>query len=403
MSLTQFQSGHQTGEDFTRDTLAGLQPRAISAIQLSSTSTKLEVRGGLWNCQSSVKKADTLSSLQLWNVQSTTSCPPIFQKITSLTLNQWGFRTGHSTKDSPPHGEQFARYRQSLVLLVSPHSPQLIFCVWHSQPPNPPLHSGWTWHCLTNRPCPVTWNVSLFKPFLLETGVPKGSIFGQVLFSLYTRSLGCAIISHITCHGIAIVYGEKPGHNPRWRAVLRPQHHCYGLILQICPLQHPQDLVFSHNRCSATPGPSTGHLPPGLLQLPLGWTATKPLQHIQNVQHVMLTIYPYSLMWPCLLHDLHWLPVAARIWFKMMVLAFKAVNRTAPVYLQTLVRPHARSTPRALNSSTSAGRLIPPLLRENKANSAKSQLFSVLATQWWKRKCKCYLPGIFHIVFQLTS
>ena len=32
------------------------------------------------------------------------------------------------------------------------------------------------------------------------------------------------------------------------------------------------------------------------------------------------------------LRDLHWLPVAARIRFKMMVLAFKAVNGTAPFY-----------------------------------------------------------------------
>ena len=35
------------------------------------------------------------------------------------------------------------------------------------------------------------------------------------------------------------------------------------------------------------------------------------------------------------------LHVAAHIQFKMMLLAFKAVNGTAPVYLQTLVRPHA--------------------------------------------------------------
>ena len=70
--------------------------------------------------------------------------------------------------DSPPHGEQVAWCRQSLVLLVSPHSPQLIFCVWHSQPPNPPLHSGLTWHCLTNCTFQVTWNISLFKPMWPE-------------------------------------------------------------------------------------------------------------------------------------------------------------------------------------------------------------------------------------------
>ena len=58
-----------------------------------------------------------------------------------------------------------------------------------------------------------------------------------------------------------------------------------------------------------------------------------------------------------------------------MVLVFKAVNRTEPVYLQTLVRPH---TPvRALHSSTSAGRLVPPSLSANKAaqRSHDSSLF----------------------------
>ena len=54
--------------------------------------------------------------------------------------------------------------------------------------------------------------------------------------------------------------------------VLFPQHHCCGLILQICPLQHPQDPGFSHKGHNATPAPSAGHLPPRLLQLTLGWT-----------------------------------------------------------------------------------------------------------------------------------
>ncbi|KAK0147107.1 hypothetical protein N1851_013551 [Merluccius polli] len=42
-----------------------------------------------------------------------------------------------------------------------------------------------------------------------------------------------------------------------------------------------------------------------------------------------------------LLKGLHWLPVVARIRFKTMVLAYKAVNGTAPTYLQVLVRSHA--------------------------------------------------------------
>ena len=76
-----------------------------------------------------------------------------------------------------------------------------------------------------------------------------------------------------------------------------------------------------------------------------------------------------------LLCDLHWLPLAARISFKMVVLALKDANGTAPIYLQTLVRPHVPAW--ELHSSISAGQLVPPSQRANKAHGMKSRLFSV--------------------------
>ncbi|KAK0135721.1 hypothetical protein N1851_028398 [Merluccius polli] len=79
-----------------------------------------------------------------------------------------------------------------------------------------------------------------------------------------------------------------------------------------------------------------------------------------------------------LFRDLHWLPVAARIKFKTMVLTYKAVNGTAPTYLQALVRPHAPA--RTLRATTSARRLVPPSLRASKGCTAKSQLFCLAAT-----------------------
>ena len=72
-----------------------------------------------------------------------------------------------------------------------------------------------------------------------------------------------------------------------------------------------------------------------------------------------------------------------RMRIQMMLLDLKAVNRTAPVYLQTLGRPHAPE--RVLHSSTSAGWLVPPSLRANKTHSAKLRLFSVLAPQQWNK------------------
>ena len=63
----------------------------------------------------------------------------------------------------------------------------------------------------------------------------------------------------------------------------------------------------------------------------------------RTLQCASFSIYQNTQVYPCdlLLCDLHWLPVAARIRLKKMVLAFNAVNRTAPIYLQTLVRLHA--------------------------------------------------------------
>ncbi|KAK0156500.1 hypothetical protein N1851_000216 [Merluccius polli] len=106
--------------------------------------------------------------------------------------------------------------------------------------------------------------------------------------------------------------------------------------------------------------------------------AIKPLQRIQNTAARLVYNLPkFSHVTP-LFRDLHWLPVAARIRFKTMVLAYKDVNGFAPTYLQALVRPHAPA--RALRITTSAGRLVLPSLRASKGRTAKSQLFCLSAT-----------------------
>ena len=96
-----------------------------------------------------------------------------------------------------------------------------------------------------------------------------------------------------------------------------------------------------------------------------------------------------------LFRDHHMLPVVARIRFKMMVLAYKAVDVTAPAYLQALVKLHTPA--RSFRSTTSTGRLVPPSLRASKGRSTKSQLFSVLGPQWWNE------PRDVRIAESLTS
>ena len=70
-------------------------------------------------------------------------------------------------------------------------------------------------------------------------------------------------------------------------------------------------------------------------------SAIKHLQRIQNAAaRLVFNLPKFSHVSP-LFCDLHWLPVAARIRFKTMVLTYKAVNGTPTYHLQALVRPHA--------------------------------------------------------------
>ncbi|KAJ8383608.1 hypothetical protein AAFF_G00216810 [Aldrovandia affinis] len=81
-----------------------------------------------------------------------------------------------------------------------------------------------------------------------------------------------------------------------------------------------------------------------------------------------------------LLSSLHWLPIAARISFKSLVLAFQAARGTAPPYLQTLITPY---TPARPLRSTTSGKLTVPSLRAPGSRSSQSHLFSVLTPRWW--------------------
>ncbi|KAK3545265.1 hypothetical protein QTP70_002782 [Hemibagrus guttatus] len=116
-----------------------------------------------------------------------------------------------------------------------------------------------------------------------------------------------------------------------------------------------------------------------LAGLPLN--AIRPLQMIQNAAARLVFNLPKISHTTPLLRSLHWLPVAARIRFKTLMLAYKAKNGPAPSYLKALVTP--RTAPRSLRS-TSTARLVPPSLREKSlAYRLRSLVFSVLAFWLW--------------------
>ena len=72
----------------------------------------------------------------------------------------------------------------------------------------------------------------------------------------------------------------------------------------------------------------------------------KPLQIIQNAAAHLVFNQPKRAHVTLLLIDLHWLPVAARIKFKSVMLAYRVLDGSAPTYLNALVR--ANVAPRML-------------------------------------------------------
>ncbi|KAI4901414.1 hypothetical protein NFI96_002988 [Prochilodus magdalenae] len=112
-----------------------------------------------------------------------------------------------------------------------------------------------------------------------------------------------------------------------------------------------------------------------LAGLPL--RAIRPLQLVQNAAARLIFNLPKFTHVTPLLRSLHWLPVAARIRFKTLMLAYKAKNGPAPPYLMAMVK--SRAVPRALRASRTA-RLEPPSLRTHGRQA--SRLFSVLAPRW---------------------
>ncbi|KAI4902065.1 hypothetical protein NFI96_010100 [Prochilodus magdalenae] len=92
-----------------------------------------------------------------------------------------------------------------------------------------------------------------------------------------------------------------------------------------------------------------------LAGLPL--RAIRPLQLVQNAAARLIFNLPKFTHVTPLLRSLHWLPVVARIRFKTLMLAYKALR------------------------ASSTARLQPPSLRTHGRQA--SRLFSVLAPRWW--------------------
>ena len=81
------------------------------------------------------------------------------------------------------------------------------------------------------------------------------------------------------------------------------------------------------------------------------------LQRVQNAAaRLIMDIGKYSHITPAL-YELHWLPVPARIHFKILLLAFKAIHGLAPAYISNLLVIKHKSS---YNLRSNSGILLEP-------------------------------------------
>ncbi len=103
----------------------------------------------------------------------------------------------------------------------------------------------------------------------------------------------------------------------------------------------------------------------------------KPLQMIQNAAARLVFNEPKRTHVTLLFISLHWLPVAARIKFKTLMLAYRTTTGSAPSYFHSLLRIYIPS--RSLRSA-SERRLVVPSQRGSKS---LSRTFSFTIPGWW--------------------
>ena len=136
-------------------------------------------------------------------------------------------------------------------------------------------------------------------------------------------------------------------------------------------IKHPQNQAVPNPVCHPAAGTNLSDFPPNGPADMRGETTTDDPER----QARLVFNQPKRAHVTPLLIELHWLPVAARIKFKSLMLAYRVLEGSAPTYLNALVR--ANITPRMLRSS-SERRLA--LLS---VQTRQSRLFSFVVPRWW--------------------
>ncbi len=115
----------------------------------------------------------------------------------------------------------------------------------------------------------------------------------------------------------------------------------------------------------------------------------KPLQMIQNAAARLVFNEPKRAHVTPLFVSLHWLPVAARIQFKTLMLAYRTITGSAPTYFHSLLRIYI---PYRSLRSASERRLVVPSQRGSKS---LSRTFSFTVPGRWNDlppHPECWIP-----------
>ena len=159
--------------------------------------------------------------------------------------------------------------------------------------------------------------------------------------------------------------------------------------LPACVFQY----LFTHPTDVKYPIIVAGTAVPSILFVPYGWPSRRPGSlelptcSPEGRFHVSINILPFAahpafdkdFLTETLLHSVHCLPVAARVMFETLILACKAQNGSAPLYLMAVViKP--RCIPPAL-PATSTARL--DLQSFKTYGRQASRPFSFLPPRWW--------------------
>lgn len=136
------------------------------------------------------------------------------------------------------------------------------------------------------------------------------------------------------------------------------------------------------------------------------------LQRIQNKAARLIVRAHKIVPTTPIMRDLHWLPMAQRIRFKVLMYAFQAVHNIAPNYVNALLE--VRTPTRTLRSSTGPPKLKPPRtgkrLRESSFSRIAPSLWNALPAELrgltsknaFKRQLKTYLfKTHYHLVTKL--